>query len=204
MFRTNSKKSWAHRKSLFTRFNLLSPKIHIQILQTDLHTFPPRISWENLVKDQSILSFLTIFLVLITFSLTCEVIIVGRKIKLITLGTERVKIQTFLLINLLVLHTGTTTGSAKGSKFFPDLSAARQKAERRWVTMYFLTEWEGRTEKYLAWGVQSLNQKTLLKCCLWQITSSPILWCPQLSADFRFKKKVKGLLIVGSALGGSN
>ena len=157
-----------------------------------------------MVKDQSILSFLTIFLVLITFSLTCEVIIVGRKIKLITLGTERVKIQTFLLINLLVLHTGTTTGSAKGSKFFPDLSAARQKAERRWVAMYFLTGWEGRTEKHLAWGVQSLNQKTLLKCCLWQITSSPILWCPQLSADFRFKKKVKGLLIVGSALGGSN
>ena len=204
MFRTNCKKSWAHRKSLITRFNLLSPKIHIQILQTDLNTFPPRISWENLVKDQSILSFLTIFLVLITFSLTCEVIIVGRKIKLITLGTERVKIQTSLLINLLVLHTGTTTGSAKGSKFFPDLSAARQKAQRRWVTMYFLTEWEGRTGKYLAWGVQSLNQKTLLKRCLWQITLSPILWCPQLSADFRFKKKVKGLLIVGSALGGSN
>ena len=50
---------------------------------------------------------------------------------LITLGTERVKIQTSLLINLLVLHTGTTTGSVKGSKFFPDLSAARQKAQRR-------------------------------------------------------------------------
>ena len=138
MLRTNCKKSWAHRKTLITRFNLLSSKIHIQILQTDLHTFPPRISWETLVKDQSIFSFLTIFLVLITFSLTCEVIIVGRKITLITLGTERVKIQTSLLINLLVLHTGTTTGSAKGSKFFPDLSAARQKAQRRWVTVYFL------------------------------------------------------------------
>ena len=35
------------------RFNIfLSPNIHIQILQTDLHTFPWRISWENLVKDQ--------------------------------------------------------------------------------------------------------------------------------------------------------
>ena len=143
MFRTNCKKSWAHRKSLITRFNLLSPKIHIQILQTDLNTFPPRISWENLVKDQSIFSFLTIFLVLITFSLTCEVIIVGREFMLITLGTERVKIQTSLLINLLVLHTGTTTGSAKGSKFFPDLSAARQKAQRRWVTIYVLFDWVG-------------------------------------------------------------
>ena len=26
----------------------LSPNIHIQILQTNLHTFPLRISWENL------------------------------------------------------------------------------------------------------------------------------------------------------------
>ena len=32
--------------------NPLSPNIHIQILQTDLHTFPWRISWENLIKDQ--------------------------------------------------------------------------------------------------------------------------------------------------------
>ena len=121
--------------------------IHIQILQTDLPTFPPRISWENLVKDQSIFSFLIIFLVLITFSLTCEVIIVRRKFMLITLGTERVKIQTSLLINLLVLHTGTTTGSVKGSKFFPDLSAARQKAQRRWVNMYLLFDWVGRQDR---------------------------------------------------------
>ena len=28
--------------------------IHIQILLTDLNTFPRRISWENLIKDQSI------------------------------------------------------------------------------------------------------------------------------------------------------
>ena len=32
----------------------LSPGIHLQILQTDLHTFPYRISWENLIIDQSI------------------------------------------------------------------------------------------------------------------------------------------------------
>ena len=36
-------------------FHPLSLNIHIQILQeTDLHTFPYRISWENLFKDQSI------------------------------------------------------------------------------------------------------------------------------------------------------
>ena len=34
--------------------NPLSPNIYIQILQTDLHTFPYWISWENLFKDQSI------------------------------------------------------------------------------------------------------------------------------------------------------
>jgi len=35
--------------------NSLSPNtIHLQILQTDLHTFPLRISWENLIKDHGI------------------------------------------------------------------------------------------------------------------------------------------------------
>ena len=32
----------------------LSPNIHIQILQTDLHTFPSWMSWKNLIKDQGI------------------------------------------------------------------------------------------------------------------------------------------------------
>ena len=36
------------------RLNPLSSNIYIQILQTDLHTFPWRISWENLIEDQSI------------------------------------------------------------------------------------------------------------------------------------------------------
>ena len=40
----------------YTVINHLSPNIHIQILQTDLHTFPNRISWENLIADQSIFS----------------------------------------------------------------------------------------------------------------------------------------------------
>ena len=38
--------------------NPLSPDIHIQILQTDLHTFTGGISWENLKKDQSIFSLM--------------------------------------------------------------------------------------------------------------------------------------------------
>ena len=49
--------------------NRLSPSIHIQILQTDLHTFPVRISWENLVKHQGIFSFMIIFYILSTLSL---------------------------------------------------------------------------------------------------------------------------------------
>ena len=54
-------------------FNPLSPNIHIQILQTDLHIFPLRISWENLIKDQGIFALviilLTLIVTLITFSL---------------------------------------------------------------------------------------------------------------------------------------
>ena len=40
--------------------NPLSPSIHIQILHTDLHTFPSTISWENLLSDQSIFSLVII------------------------------------------------------------------------------------------------------------------------------------------------
>ena len=36
--------------------NPLSPNIHKQILQTDLYTFPYRISWEKLIKDQRFFS----------------------------------------------------------------------------------------------------------------------------------------------------
>ena len=34
--------------------NPLSPDIHLQTLHTDLYTFPLRISWENLKKDQGV------------------------------------------------------------------------------------------------------------------------------------------------------
>ena len=47
-------------------FNPLSPNIHIQILQTDVYTFPLRISLENMIKDQSIFSWVIILLILIT------------------------------------------------------------------------------------------------------------------------------------------
>ena len=36
---------------LWGLINPLSPNIHKQILQTDLYTFPYRISWEKLIKD---------------------------------------------------------------------------------------------------------------------------------------------------------
>ena len=49
--------------------NPWSPNIQVQILQSDLRTFPLRISWENLMKDQGIFSLLIILLILITLSL---------------------------------------------------------------------------------------------------------------------------------------
>ena len=42
----------------------------MQILQTDLHTFPLRISWENLMLDQGFFSWVIILLILMTFLLT--------------------------------------------------------------------------------------------------------------------------------------
>ena len=57
------------RRWLLT-FIPLSPSIHIQILQTDLLTFPYRISWENLFKDQIIFSWVIILLILITYLFT--------------------------------------------------------------------------------------------------------------------------------------
>ena len=58
--------------------NPLSPSIHIQILQTDLHTSTLRISWENLIKDHGIFSMVIILLILITLSLDCVWILLGE------------------------------------------------------------------------------------------------------------------------------
>ena len=44
----------------------LSPNIQLQILQTDLHTFPYKMCWENLIKDQGIFYLVIILLLLIT------------------------------------------------------------------------------------------------------------------------------------------
>ena len=41
---------------MYQAINPLSPNIHKQILQTDLYTFPYRISWEKLIKDQRFFS----------------------------------------------------------------------------------------------------------------------------------------------------
>ena len=63
---------------MLTEFNPLSPNIHIQILQTDLHTSPLRISWQNLIKDHGIFSMMIILLILITLSLDSELISLGE------------------------------------------------------------------------------------------------------------------------------
>ena len=57
---------WQTNKWLF---NTLSPNIHMQILQPDLHTYFLRISWENLIKDQGIFSLVIILLIVVTLSL---------------------------------------------------------------------------------------------------------------------------------------
>ena len=44
----------------------------------DLHTFPYIISWENLIKDQSILPVVIILSILITFSLDCVSKLLGE------------------------------------------------------------------------------------------------------------------------------
>ena len=58
--------------------NPLSPNIHIQILQTDLHTSTLRISWENLIKYHGIFSMVIILLILITLSLDSVWILLGE------------------------------------------------------------------------------------------------------------------------------
>ena len=75
-FRTILKDMWKHCWRGF--INPLSPSIHIQILQTDLHTSPVRISWENLIKDHGIFPMMIILLILITLSLDSVWILVGE------------------------------------------------------------------------------------------------------------------------------
>ena len=58
--------------------NPLSPNINIQILQTDLHTFPLRISCENLITDHGFFSVGAHLLILITVSLDYYWILLGE------------------------------------------------------------------------------------------------------------------------------
>ena len=67
-------KNWSREEV----FNPLSPNIHKQILHTDLNTFPYRISWENLFKDQSIFPEVIISFILLTFSLDYVSIVWGE------------------------------------------------------------------------------------------------------------------------------
>ena len=69
--------SQACLKSIMKVTNL-SPNIQIQILLTDLHTFPSRINSENLIKDQSIFPLVIILPILITFSLDHVWILLGE------------------------------------------------------------------------------------------------------------------------------
>ena len=64
-----------------TQVNRWTPKIHLQILQAGLHTFLKRISWENLIKDQSIypVVIINILVIVITFSLDDMLILLGEK-----------------------------------------------------------------------------------------------------------------------------
>ena len=70
----------------YFNINHLRPNIQIQILQTDLHIFPYRISWANLFVDQGFSHQVMILLTLTTFSLN----IVWRKLTFFTLETSRV------------------------------------------------------------------------------------------------------------------
>ena len=55
--------------STTTKRHHKQPNIHKQILQTDLHTFPYRMSYENFIKDQSIFPLVIILLILISYTL---------------------------------------------------------------------------------------------------------------------------------------
>ena len=82
-------------------FNPLSPSIHIQILQTDLHAFPLRISWENLIKHQGIFSFVIIFLYSHNLISWQCMDFVRRKLLLVTIGLKGLKIERIGSFELL-------------------------------------------------------------------------------------------------------
>ena len=69
---------WNHKRWMLPSFNPLGPNIQVQILQSDLRTFPLRIRGQNLMKDQGILSLVIILSVLLTLSLENVWIMLGE------------------------------------------------------------------------------------------------------------------------------
>ena len=67
--------------------NPLSPNIHIQILQTDLYTFPYRMSKENLIKKIKAFPFGDDFIYSHNLISLQRTDIVRRKLILVTIGT---------------------------------------------------------------------------------------------------------------------
>ena len=68
--------SFKRRVKFLMRF--LRPNIHWQILQTDLHSFPVRVRWENLIKDQIIFSLIINLFTLTKFTLEDVLILLGE------------------------------------------------------------------------------------------------------------------------------
>ena len=61
------------------QFNPLTPKQYLHtILQTELQTISQRISWENIIIDQSIFPLVVLVLILITFSFDDVLVLSGE------------------------------------------------------------------------------------------------------------------------------
>jgi len=74
----NAVESMPVRRPFPSCLNPLIAKIQKQILQTDLHTFLIKNSWENLVQDQSILPWVIKLVILITFTLVDLLMLLGE------------------------------------------------------------------------------------------------------------------------------
>ena len=69
--------AWKIRRKM-KGFHHLSSNIHIQILQTCVHTFSSWINEEKLIKDQSTFPMMIILLILITFCLDDVFVMLGE------------------------------------------------------------------------------------------------------------------------------
>ena len=78
---------WKESEYCLIYLNPSSPNIHIQILNINLHSFPCKISWENLTNDQSIFPLVILNISSHNLSSWCFMDIVRRKLMLVSLGT---------------------------------------------------------------------------------------------------------------------